>query len=189
MRKKKTLIVALCLLVAVAVLGVGYALTDQDLVLNGTVTIGKTDDFHPHFSAATCKAVAADATQRCKSATIGTASEYGGSINATMTVEMNEKDQTATATFTLKNFSNALSANFGTATVVVSENANSDYFSTTSAADIQTAIRAFGTVLPNTEAGSFDVTVTLDKEYIGDDNALTGTFTITISNITAVQPS
>ena len=188
MRKKKTLIVALCLLVAVAVLGVGYALTDQNLVLTGTATIGVSDDFHPHFSAAECKAVANGATQRCTGATIGAAATNGGSVTATMAVEMNEKDQTATATFTLKNFSQTLSANFATANVVVAETANGDYFSTTTAEAIQTIVRGFGTVAANTEAGSFDVTVTLDKENITAE-ALTGTFTVTISNITAVQPT
>ncbi len=184
MRKRKSLIISLCLLAAVVALGVGYALTAENISINGTVNVGTTDDFHVHFSSAACGT-------NCSKAALGTVAHAAsgkttanyGSMSATMAVSLSSKGDKGTATFKIKNYSENINADFSAATVTVAEVTNGEYFTVNESA-IQTAVQAFGTLKAGEESSEFTVEVELDKENI-TDSQVDGTFTITFSGVTA----
>lgn len=110
MKKRKTFI-AMALIIAVLVLGVGYAaITNVNLNINGTANITANADFKVEFD-----------TKHAPS--VGNASaSYTDVTNATVTVNLDSKNTTATAILKVDNNSSELSANL----VATVENVDAD---------------------------------------------------------------
>lgn len=166
MKKKNTFLVV-ALLIAVLVLGVGYAATTKKLQVNGIATGVQSDEnFNVRFSAVapgdgegydaegvTVEIDAADTTQR----------------TATMTVQLSKVGSQAAATFTFINDSaDGIGANFDASNVTITtadgQEFSSEYFT------IDTDLGGMNTTLDPQQEISFTVYVTLDKAVIGDEN-------------------
>lgn len=99
MKKRKTFI-AMALIIAVLVLGVGYAaITNVNLDINGTANITANADFVVKFD-----------TGHTPSVTNASAN-YTGDTNATVTVNLDSTNKVATAILKIDNNSSELSAN------------------------------------------------------------------------------
>ena len=174
MKNKKKTFMGLALLLAVLVLGVGYALTADDLVVSLGATAEKTGGFNVVFSAA--EKVTTD-TATAKITEITTT----GDTTASMTVSLKNVGDTVTGKFTVKNASLAgINANFANANIVVDPDpATSSYFTIVVEKDFTTS-----TVLTKDGETTFDVKVTLKKANVTDAE-VTENFTITLSGIEA----
>ena len=162
MKKNKTLL-GVALLIAVLMLGIGYALSTTTLTVGGTVTVDpEQTNFVVKFTDAQ------DDNAAANEATIG------DGTNATFTVtSLTAVGDTAVATYTVKNNSNVgINAKIAAATVN-KETANSEYYTAT-------AKFADGTdVLEVGESATLTVTVKLDKAPV--DAAITGKFTVSFT--------
>lgn len=131
MNKKKTF-VGMALLIAVLVLGVGYAaITDIPLFVNGTATANASDsDFSVKFD----KTAAITKSDENLVTKAEIDAEDDTDLTATLTVEnLTTTNNTASATFTIKNYSADLKAGL-TATVYNEDGTTAysdDYFSVT----------------------------------------------------------
>ena len=159
--KKKNTFLSIALLLAVVVLGVGYAASSGPWVIEGTAT-AKASDLDVKFTTAT-----GDGNPTVVSEKLGE-----------MTVELTEIGETATATFTIKNNSKtgiAADINPDTITVTYADDAtSSDYFNVTHS--------LAKTALASGEETTLTVTVELKK--VGLTN-VTETFKVSINEITA----
>ena len=174
MKKKRTL-TALAAVLAVLMLGVGYAAVANDiLTINGTASATPSDNnFVVEFDRDTTVG-----------STDGASGTYTNATTATFSVSgLTAKGQTASATYTIKNSSSDLSANLTAAigTMTNGEGGNEDdktYFNVSySFAD--TTITAGGKT-------TLTVTVTMLKTPVAEDVSVTFPVTITAS---AVQPT
>ena len=174
MRNKKRTYVGLALLIAVLVLGVGYALTANELTVGGTATANTaTTGFKVILSNA--EKTAGDERE------ITTLEIADGDLSATMNVSLTNVGDTATATFTVKNASDAgMVADFANAVIAVAENTNEGYFEVThSTIPADTELAVDGTT-------TFTVTVKLIKANLGEQ-AVTGNFEVTLSGVESAQ--
>ena len=117
MKKNKTLL-GVALLIAVLMLGVGYALESRQLSLTGTATANPTDaNFIVEFSSATANNTSDTATFT------GTSATY--TVNS-----LTEVGQTAVGTFKIKNMSKAgINANITAGRIAETDDGN--YFEVT----------------------------------------------------------
>lgn len=158
MKKNKTLL-GVALLIAVLMLGVGYALQSRPLSLTGTATANPTDaNFIVEFSSAS-------ANHASDTAEIDAADK----TKATFTVtSLTEVGQTAVGTFKIKNMSNAgINANITAGQIAETDDGN--YFEVTSDLTGNTNVAING-------EATYTVTVKLIKAPV--DAAATGTFTV-----------
>lgn len=172
MKNKKKTFMGLALLLAVLILGVGYALTASDLIVSLGATAEKTEGFNVIFSAA--EKVSTD-TDTAKITEIKTT----GDTTASMTVSLKNLGDTVTGKFTVKNDSlEGINADFANANIVV-DPATSSYFTI----EVTKAFTA-STVLEPEATTTFDVKVTLKQANV-TDAVVTENFTITLSGIEA----
>ena len=161
MKKNKTLL-GVALLIAVLMLGIGYALSTTTLKVGGTVTVDpEQTNFVVKFTAAE------DNNADANEATIG------DGTNATFTVtSLKAVGDTAVATYTVTNNSAVgINAKIAAATVV-KETENSEYYTATAAFADGTDVLAKG------ESATLTVTVKLDKAPV---DAITGKFTVSFT--------
>lgn len=175
MKKKNTFIVV-TLLIAVLVLGVGYAAATQNLLINGTATGTQSDEnFNVIFSAATPDSANATAEIDASDST---------SRTATMTVQLSKVGDKGSATFTVKNASAAgVSAQLAAGNLTITDDKgatySSDYF------DIVTTWPSTEVTLAPNETQEFTVTVTLKKGVVGETDQVEN-FKINLTGFTAV---
>ena len=99
MKKRKTFI-AMALIIAVLVLGVGYAaINNINLNINGTANITANADFDVAFDTSHTPSV------------VNASASYTNATNATVTVDLDSEKTTATAILKVDNNSTELSAN------------------------------------------------------------------------------
>lgn len=176
--KKKNTLLGVALLVAVLMLGIGYAIDAVDLTINGTATAQEGDaSFVVKLTDAKVDTTQTDTSK-------ATANVATNGLSATMDVTLTNVGDSQTATFTVTNDSlKGLGAKLTAANVTVTGAAEtSNYFTITH--DVKDAELA-------SEGGTttFTVTVTLDKAYVGtaEDAAssVTENFTIVLNGIEA----
>lgn len=157
--KKRKSFVSLALLVAVLILGVGYAINSIDLKVNGDVSISADDsNFTVEFTEAT---VTGD----------GNTATIGDKTTATLDVKsLKTVGDTITATYTITNKSKAgVSASLTEPTVAYTEGGTANgYYEATAALGTTNAIAPNGTT-------TLTVTVKLVKAPLDD---VTGKFTV-----------
>lgn len=171
MKKRKTYIV-MAVLIAAVVLGVGYAaITNIGLQINGTASAtAHEENFKVKFDDDT--EIATDKTNvSANSTSVVVTPGITDDHNATLTVSgLTTTGDTVTATYTVKNISEELSATIAAGAV---QNSNTEYF------DVTSVVNNPATIAPN---GSTTVTVTVEliKTPIADQTAtLTIPFTAT----------
>lgn len=180
MKNKKTFM-GLAVLIAVLMLGIGYAaVTAIPLSISGTASSAANDDnFTVEFTAAAPKEnnafVVADQTKVNADAT-----------SATMTVEgLTAKGDKAVATFTVENKSADLSALINNIEAELTEGATTA--AETANFKIETTLVG-GTTIKAGESATFEVSVQLLKTPILDTDASTATISVTF-DANPVQPS
>ena len=100
MKKRKTFI-AMALVIAVLVLGVGYAaISNITLNVNGTANVTANADFNVEFD-----------TDHTVDVETGAAGAYTNTTTATMTVNLDSNTKTTSAIYKIDNTSSELSAN------------------------------------------------------------------------------
>ena len=119
MKNRKALIVTV-LIVAVLLLGIGYAISNQELFVSGNAT-ANAGDFLVKFDDTVAVATSGDGTS---SGTITDATTATISVD-----ELSKVNEEAVVTYTVKNASTDLSANL---TAEVTTNSNQTYFTVTS---------------------------------------------------------
>lgn len=159
--KKKKSFVTLALIVAVLILGVGYAISNVDLSVNGDVKVSPDDNnFKVVFTDASIEGTG-------NTATVGTGTE------ATLHVEtLTSVGDTATATYTITNQSQAgINASLSNPAVTYTEDAANGYYEVTAALADATAIAPNGTK-------TLTVTVKLVKAPVKE---ITGNFKVSFT--------
>mgnify|MGYP003306990615 CR=1 FL=1 len=167
MRNKKRIIIAI-ILIAILMLGIGYAaISNTTLTISGNaISQPDPENFKVHF-------VSGSATTSPDDTDIITAS-VTGDTTATIAVKgLTMKDDVATATYTIKNDSNGIAAKLSAAiTSTPGENTTaSDYTVSTDFVN--------GTVLEPGQTTTITVSVKLNKTPIVNDLITTITCTIT----------
>lgn len=185
--KKKNTLLGVALLIAVLMLGVGYAITSITLKVNGTATAQESaTSFKVEFTGAEA---GAETTDDAGNTLTSAAANIGNGTTATMEVTLTNVEDTQTATFEVSNLSQAgLSAKITATNVKIYEEDGttpfaSDYFDvTTDIADV-----TIPSVTNNTT--EFTVTVKLKKAFISDEDETTTTekFVIALEGIEAVE--
>jgi len=169
MKSRKTLM-TLGVIVAVLILGVGYAtISNIELNINGTAAATASDD---NFKVAFDSTVTPTKSEKTTDATISDDS------TAVMTVEgLTTSGETATATYTIKNSSDDLSASL-TAAVTQVAGDYAEYFEVTT--DMNTA-----TTVAAGNSTTITVTVKLKKTPAKDIEAQNFKVTITAEPVAA----
>ncbi|MBQ7105189.1 MAG: hypothetical protein IJN90_04960 [Bacilli bacterium] len=177
--KKKNSFLVVALLIAVLMLGVGYALTTLDLNVTGTATAkDAASSFDVEFT---------DATAGTATSTASSTATIGDGETATMSATLTNVGESQTVTFTVKNNSQkGLAAKLTAANVKVYASDGttpyaSSYFTVTpTVSDVTIAAG---------QTTTFTVTVTLNKAYVGSDagTSVTENFKIILEDIEAVQ--
>jgi len=190
MKKKKNMLLAVGLLIAVIGLGIGYAISTQSLKVEGTATAQESgSSFNVKFTDAQPDEDIVDETDGATVLAESTA-EVSSDQVATMTAALTNVGNSQTATFTVTNASQAgLSALISKANVKIykhgtTETFTSEYFEVTTNINSNITIPS---VTNNT--ATFDVTVTLIKAFVGDEDTTSHseTFDVVLEGITAVQ--
>ena len=174
MKKRKTFI-AMALVVAVLVLGVGYAaINNINLTVNGTGNVTANSDFTVAFDKAHTVVV-----------TNGAAGTYTNDLTATMTVSLDSTNTVQTAVYKIDNKSAELSANLE-ATVSNVDTDLDKYVNVTTAlySDAECTTVLSGPVAKN-ETAYLKVTASLEKNPSQDVNNKTFTITVTASPVDA----
>jgi len=161
MRNKKKTYALVAILLAIAALGIGYAVISSVLQINGEATVLQSDG-------ATVNFVTSSATHT--GGQTGTDATITSGTAATCTVVLKTLNETATCQYTIKNVStnNALQATGLTATVYEADgttawsNSSSEYFTITSTLG--------ATTLAYDATTTVTVTVTLKKENTTGSN-------------------
>lgn len=178
MKNKKKTLIGLVLLVAVVMLGIGYAASSQKLTINGTATAKSgLDDFSVVFSDVT---VPEDTTTTSATATINESNKTTASVNVSLT----KPNESVTVTFKIKNESPT-----GIDAVITEENIKvlkgteeftSNYFTVT--VDKTKALE-----IPSQQTVELPVTITLNKAYVPTDgnDTYSENFTIALDSYTA----
>jgi len=170
--KKKNSMLAILLLLAVVVLGVGYALTADDLVINGTAVASPNTNFNVKLTS----------VEEGYTATSASVTENVGS----MTVTLKNVGDSQSATFVISNTSPAgMGATYTTDMIKVYDSEGvlwtedaSKYF------DITTS--ATGTGVIKSVDGTATVTVNVSLKQAAVDE-VTEKFTVKVQGIEAVQ--
>lgn len=162
--KKKKSFVALALVVAVLVLGVGYALTTIELKVNGDITVSPDDsNFDVNFTDAkiTTNGTLADQTD---------AATKGDGKTATLSVKsLKTVGEKVIAEYTITNNSKAgINATLSNPTATQTDDAAKDYYTVTATLENNDAIAPNGTK-------KLTVTVELVKAPLEE---VTGNFTV-----------
>ena len=179
MMKKRNTFFGVALLVAVLMLGIGYAITSGPLKINGTATANTaTEGFNVYFS----NAQADEASEGVSS----TAEVTADNKVAEMTVSLTNVGDSQTATFTVKNDSDAgLKAKLNSSSVHVYSNAagteefSSDYFA------ISTSWDNTGVEIGSQQEAELTVTVELIKAVAGE-SAVEENFYVVLDEFTAI---
>ncbi len=176
--KKKNVVLAVAILIAIVAIGIGYAITAVNLTVQGTANAETTDEFEVAFDGVT-------------SGSTGTASAAAQSTSGTCSVTLDTVGQNQTCVFEFMNYSpQGINAQVSASDLVVYSdsgysttwtNASSDYFNVT-----VTPAWSGTAVLTPGQTSTFTVTVTLKKAWVGD-TAHTEQFYVKLANITAVQ--
>jgi len=163
--KKKNTMIAVVLLLAIVVLGVGYAAATGPWVINGTATATANDGFDVAFTSVDDEEIAA----------------VEGDTEGTMTVTLANVNDSETATFTITNNSpKGIGAEIDEDSIVVTYNDTevpSDYFDVTYELGNSTITSNGGTT-------TLAVTVTLKQAALAE---VTETFKVSIGTISAIQ--
>ena len=178
--KRKNLVLAVAILVAVVAIGIGYALSATNLTVNGTANAATTDDFEVAFDG-----------QNSTTGTIATATAGAHDTTGTCSVTLKDVNETASCTFEFQNYSpTGINATIDSTKLVVYSdsgfttawtNSSSQYFDVA----VTPAWTGTATLTPS-DTQSFTVTVTLKKAWIGDTDH-TENFYVRLADITAVQ--
>lgn len=189
MKKKKNILLAVGLLVAVLGLGIGYAISTQSLTVEGTATAQEgASSFSVKFKEAS--PTTAQTTTDDKGATLTSVVAKKESDNkASMEVTLTNVNDTVTATFTIENASKeGLAARVNADNVKIykhgtTETYSSDYFTVTPVVES----KDIPSVTDNTM--TFDVKVTLKKAYVGTENSteITEQFDVVLEGIEAIS--
>jgi len=179
MKSRKTLM-TLGVIVAVLILGVGYAtISSIELNINGTAAvITSQNDFKVQFDTDGTVETSTDATiAKSTTETVNVVTgAYTNETTATMTVNLNSDNRTATATYTIENLSTDLSANL-VAEVTQVSGTYADYFNVTQTLASSTVAAGASTTIV--------VQVDLKKVPATDIDAQTFTVKITASPVVA----
>lgn len=165
--KKKKSFVALALVVAVLVLGVGYALTTIDLKVNGDITVSPDDsNFDVNFTDASITTTGT-LTGKTDAATKGDGKTATLSVKTLKTV-----GEKVVAEYTITNNSKAgINATLSNPTATQTTDAAKDYYTVTATLENNDAIAPNGTK-------KLTVTVELVKAPLEE---VTGNFTVTFN--------
>ncbi len=157
MKSKKTFL-GVGLLLAILVLGIGYAaITGTNLVISGTATASPNDDNFKVTFDTTATVTTGSYTSKTDGA-VTVAGEYTDEYNATITVSgLTNIDDYATATYTIHNESDDLDASLAAA---ITTGADSSYF------DVSYAFKDDATTLAHGSSTTVTVTVKLKKTVI-----------------------
>lgn len=166
--KKRNTMLGMGLLIAVLVLGIGYAFTAIDLTIGGTVNVSPdASNFKVLFSAA-------EAANTKDSATI-TDSDTNSITGEIIINSLVSVGDTATVTFTVKNDSDA-----GIGAVinkpVINKTTNGEYFEVTTDWD-----SADTTTIPSVTGNTKDLVVTVKLVKAPVDADIEGKFTVTLT--------
>ena len=176
--KKKNVILAVAILVAVVVLGIGYAISAQNLTVTGTANAETTDEFEVKFDGVT-------------TGSTGTASAAEKAETGTCTVTLDTVGDSQTCVFEFKNYSPAgINATVADTDLVVYSDSTFTTAWTDSSSEYFTVEKTAGwsgnlTLTPN-QTSTFTITVTLKKAWVGDTTH-TENFYVKLANINAVQ--
>ena len=162
MKKNKTLL-GVALLIAVLVLGIGYALDTKDLQVGGDVTVATDDaNFVVEFTHAE------DDNATANDATIDASDAKLADFTVTSLTAVGDK---AKATYTITNNSN-VGINAEILEATATETSNGDYFAVTPTLKYSDDDK----ILEVGETATLEVLVELTKAPV--DAAVTGTFTV-----------
>lgn len=189
MKKKKNILLAVGLLVAVIGLAVGYAISTQNLTVQGTATAQESaSSFNVKFASAT-PSPATTTTDDNSAMLTSVEAKITNETTATLAVTLTNLNDKVTATYVVENASQAgLAAKVDASKVKVyktgtTEAYTSNYFKVTP--NVTT------TTIPsvNDNTMTFTVDVELIKAYVGsgENNSVTETFDIVLEDIEAVQ--
>lgn len=174
MKKKNTFIVV-ALLLAVVVLGVGYAASTGPWVINGTAKASASTEFDVDFTGTPV-------------VTDGVVASVTNDLSATMEVTLSNKDDVGSATFTLTNNSPVgIGASFTADMVKIYKSNGTDEWVNDTASDyfnITVDTTGTGTIASNGGIATVKVTVTLKKAAVSD---ITESFVVKVEGITATQ--
>lgn len=164
MKNKKVLMVLLLLIVVLA-LGIGYALTNTTLLINGTASAtAAQENFVVRFEKA--QGGTYTAPTNLSNATATVTNDTTATINVTGLTKVGDK---ATATYTVENASAGIDASVVAASTVT----NTDYFKVTT-----TGLTSSATTIASGDKTTVTVTVELVKTPIEDQE---GTVTVTLT--------
>lgn len=180
--KKKNTFLGVALLIAVLVLGIGYALTTGPLTIEGTATANQSaTSFNVKFTNATADEEITDSESNVLASS---SAQVTSDSVATMTVDLTNVGDSQTVTFEVTNDSQAgLKAVIDPANVKIykhgtTEDFSSEYFTVTQSITDSVEIAS-------QDKTTFTVTVELKKAVIGD--AVTEKFDVVLSDITAEE--
>lgn len=179
--KKKNTFLGVALLIAVLMLGIGYAATTQNLKVTGTATgIESAENFDVIFSNAKAGDEFGDDATGVTTA-IDTVND-STSRTATVSVELGRVGSQAAATFTIKNNSqDGIAAKFNPANVKIQNSDGSDYVS--DYFHVTTNFAEGDLTLNPGDTTSFTVYVELTKAVVGD--AHTENFNVVLEGFTS----
>lgn len=166
--KNKKIFIVVALLIAVLLLGIGYAMSNKTLTISGKATATPNDNNFVVRFATTPDPSVSDETKVTATRT----DDKTATLNVT---GLTAKGDTVTATYTIENASPDLSADL---VAEVSQNTNKDYFKVTTAFAKETITKG--------ETTTITVTVELLKTPVTGDVSSDITVTLTAS---PVQPS
>lgn len=173
--KKRNTFVVVALLLAVVVLGVGYAASTGPWVISGTAKASASTDFDVDFIGT-------------PTVTDGVVASITNDVSATMEVTLSNVDDSGSATFTLTNNSPVgIGASFTADMVkIYKENGTDEWENSTSSEyfDIAVDTTGTGTIASNGGTATVKVTVTLKKAAVAD---ITERFVVKVEGITATQ--
>ena len=182
MKKRKTF-VGMTIFIAILVLGVGYAaVSDVTLNLTGTANVQANAEFRVEYDTSHTVKVSPDADMTWNAGDVRdvVTGSYTDATNATMTVNLDATNRSASAVYEIVNSSAELSADI-TGTVVSEEftQENAEYLVATSAlyVDEECTTPLTESVLESGDVAYLKVTVSLKKLPV--ESIVNATFTVT----------
>ncbi len=184
MKRKRTFTV-MAILLAVLVLGIGYAaVSSVTLNLSGTANISSNFDFDVKYDSSTAISYSTtdtttDSQQPAETHPVVTG-QYSGDHDATMTVWLDKDHTEAYAVYKVKNTSDKINAVLSTSVSPVGETGKSEYFTEPTAEYFtdSACTDALGSAeLPHGQSAYLKVTIGLAKLPLNDVTG--GTFSIT----------
>lgn len=188
MKNKKNTLFMVGLLIAVIGLGIGYAISTQDLTIEGTATAQESaSSFSVKFKTAS-PTTAVTTEDEDGGVLTSVKAELTGNTTAKMDVTLTDLNDNVTATFVVENASQK-----GLAAQILKDNVKIYKHGTTepyasSYFDVTTSV--VDTTIPSVEDNTYEFTVNvkLIKAYVGTTNdSITETFDIVLEEIEAIQ--